>query len=441
MTREAGKMREEFNVVYLPAVVGACSQQQALDLAASADIITGSPICRRILQQKGNPMSIVAWLTRAISRARRRGVKRGPVCLRVEALESRTVLSALAAGPHVLQVNPADPQAYHTIQAAVDAASPGTDIVIFSGTYKEAVTVSTPNLRLAGAAGATVVIANPGGAMNGITVAGVNGAPLSGFALANVTVSGFDSDGVFLNGVTGFVLSQVMATNNVEYGLFPVLCANGQITHSSASGSNDTGIYVGQSANVDVQDNTVFDNVNGIEIENSTGVSATHNTVFGNTVGILADLLPGFPLPYEVSAHNTISDNTVFLNNRANTAPADDIAVLEPPGTGIALIGGEHTQVQGNNVYGNAFAGIAVLSGSDLLALAQLAGIPLPSYPPGVDTDPEHTQIHDNVVLGNGFAPGMTGFPQPADLVWTGTGQHNHWNNNLFLTSSPSELP
>src|SRR5262249_13416928 len=146
--------------------------------------------------------------------------------------------------------------------------------------------------------------------------------------------------------------------------------ANGVIEYSTASGSNDTGIYVGQSTNIVVQGNSAFNNTNGIEIENSTYVKATFNAVHNNTVGILVDLLPGFPLAFEVSAHNLVAYNLVFNNNRANTASPGDIAAVEPPGTGIALVGGDHNEVRGNLVFGNAFAGIAVLSGNDLLALA-----------------------------------------------------------------------
>jgi hypothetical protein len=163
------------------------------------------------------------------------------------------------------------------------------------------------------------------------------------------------------------------------------------------------------------------------------------NTVFGNTVGILVDLLPG--LPVETSSYNVVEGNQVFGNNRANTAPMDDIASIEPPGTGIAVVGGDQTLVRDNLVTGNAFTGIAVLSGNDLLALAPPG---TPSYPAGVNPDPTNTLVEDNVVLGNGFLPAgqvPPGFPHPADLIWTGIGTNNHWRDNLFGTSVPGALP
>ncbi|HXL54099.1 MAG TPA: hypothetical protein VN945_13285, partial [Gemmatimonadales bacterium] len=60
-----------------------------------------------------------------------------------------------------------------SIQAAVDAAVPGTVIQIEPGTYAEAIHVSVPGLALVGQRredGRGVVIENPGGEDNGIRV-------------------------------------------------------------------------------------------------------------------------------------------------------------------------------------------------------------------------------------------------------------------------------
>jgi hypothetical protein len=151
------------------------------------------------------------------------------------------------------------------------------------------------------------------------------------------------------------------------------------------------------------------------------------------------DLLPGFPLAFEVSSHNLVTNNLVFNNNRHNTAQPGDIASVEPPGVGIAVVGGDHNVIQANLVLGNAFVGIVLLSGNDLLALAPPG---TPAYPAGVDPNPNDTLVQFNVVLGNGFITSVPlGFPQPADLVWTGTGTGNHWKHNIFQTSTPSHLP
>jgi parallel beta-helix repeat protein len=281
--------------------------------------------------------------------------------------------------------------------------------------------------------------------MNGISVEGAPGATLDGFVLRNVTVRDFACDGVFLINVKNFALRNITAVNNAEYGIYPVLSAQGTISGCQASGSNDTGIYVGQSWDVSINRNHAFNNVNGIEVENSTKVQTIHNSVSGNTVGILVQLLPAGVVaipgytPVESSSKNLVAHNRVVGNNRANTAPPGDIAAVEPPGTGIAAIGGDHNVLRHNVVLGNAFAGTALLSGNDLLALAPGT----PGYPAGVAADPTHTRIVHNFVVRNGFFQGPlpSGFPKPADLLWTGTGLNNHWAHNTHVTSDPAMLP
>jgi parallel beta-helix repeat protein len=222
---------------------------------------------------------------------------------------------------------------------------------------------------------------------------------------------------VRLIGVKHFNISHVTATDNGEYGIFPIFSSHGVIANSTASGSNDTGIYVGQSREVQIVKNTVFDNLNGIEIENSSQVIAAGNLAYDNTVGIADVLLPG--LAIEASSHNEISDNRVLHNNRSNTAPPDDIVSAEPPGVGIAIVGGDHTLVTHNVVTGNVSFGIAVLGLIDLVH-------PLPfPYPANIDPNPNFILITHNAVTGNGI-----------DLFWTGTGKHNRWVRNAFNTSN-----
>src|SRR2546426_9665923 len=100
-----------------------------------------------------------------------------------------------------------------SIQAAVDAAGPGTVIQIEPGTYAEAIHISLPHLALVGQRGrdgAGVVIENPGGQDNGISVDQGS----DGFVLLNVTVRGFGENGVLLSGVNGFLISGVTAQDN-----------------------------------------------------------------------------------------------------------------------------------------------------------------------------------------------------------------------------------
>lgn len=321
-----------------------------------------------------------------------------------------------------------------SIQAAVAAAPAGTVIRIEPGTYSEAVHVTVPGLTLVGErdrSGAGVVIVNPGGAENGISVdAGSNG-----FALVNVTVRGFDGNGVWLTGVDGFLLSGVTTVDNAEYGLYPVHSSNGVIERCQASGSNDTGIYLGQSHDVVVRQSVTFGNVNGIEVENSQRVRVLANDTYDNVVGILVVLLPG--LEVKTTSDVLVSGNRVHDNNHPNFAPQGDLASFVPTGSGILVVGADRTVVEENTVTGNQFTGIAL--GSSLV-LGALSGLPPEAFA-DIEPNPDNDRIAHNVVTGNGTVASPVPFLPAVDLLWDGSGTGNCWDDNRFGTSVPAPLP
>jgi parallel beta-helix repeat protein len=319
-----------------------------------------------------------------------------------------------------------------SIQAAVDAAQPGDVIEIEPGTYAEAIHVALPGLTLAGRSrGGRVVIENPGGADNGITVEPGS----DGFVLADVTVRGFHENGVFLSGVHGFLLSGVTAQDNGEYGLFPVHSSDGLIERCRASGHDDTGIYVGQDTNVTVRASVTFANVNGIEFENVQRVRAVDNESYDNVVGILVVLLPG--LDAKTSSDVLVARNRVHDNNHANFAPPGDLASFVPTGSGILVVGADHVTVEDNLVRGNQFVGIGVAS---TLVLGQLAGLPPDAFA-DIEPDPDFDRIAHNVLVRNGEAASPIPFLPAVDLLWVPAGSGNCWSRNVFATSFPTPLP
>src|SRR5689334_2820636 len=315
-----------------------------------------------------------------------------------------------------------------SIQAALDAAAPGAVIQISSGLYREAITIAKPGISLVGLG--AVVIENPGGAEDGVSVMDAG----DGFSLANVTVRGFEENGVMLEHVDGFRLSNVRAENNGEYGLFPVFSSHGVIEGCAASGHSDTGIYVGQSDHVTIRGNVANANVNGIEIENSSHVVAEDNESFDNVAGILVVLLPG--LDVKTSATIRIRGNRVHDNNHPNFAAPGEIESFVPSGAGILVVGTDRTSVTDNIVTGNQFTGIAV--GSTLL-LGALAGLPPEAFA-DIEPNPDGARIAGNTVTGNGGTSPIPFLPA-VDLLWDGSGVGNCWRKNTFGTSAPAALP
>ena len=345
-----------------------------------------------------------------------------------------------------------------SIQAAVDAASPGDTILVEPGRYAEpgvacpanpaqtcGVAISKDGISLIGLTQGRrqVVLVNPGGQDVGIQVArtgdpaclGDPASRIQGSLIQGLTVSGFGLDGLDVVCTDGWRVTGVRAVGDAEYGIFPSLSGPGRVDHSFASGANDTGIYVGQSHDVRVDHNLAAGNVSGFEIENSSAVRLDHNEATGNTAGILSFTLPFLAVPS--NSGNQIDDNLVLGNNKANTCtPGGDVCNV-PAGSGIAVVAADANRVDHNQVHGNNSFGIIVASVCSAFHLspAQCAAL-------GIDPNPDGNHIVLNAATGNGASPDPGIAPLPgADLLWDGTGSGNCWAHNTAFSAFPAPLP
>jgi parallel beta-helix repeat protein len=129
-------------------------------------------------------------------------------------------------------------------------------------------------------------------------------------------------------------------------------------------GASDAGVYVGQSENVTIKNNTVYWNVAGIESENSENVIIEGNTSYENTGGILIFDLPGLTrYGKNIKAYN----NNVHDNNLKNFAPSGNIVGFVPPGTGFLILATRDVEIYDNEVKDNKTIGVGIVS-YDLVA-------------------------------------------------------------------------
>ena len=344
----------------------------------------------------------------------------------------------------------------NSIQQAVDRAGPGDTVMVLPGTYHEggrpcpsdatktcAVVIDKDNIALIARSSPSVpvLLVNPASQDRGIEVArqGVSGATcltnpaerVEGSLVRGFTVNGFDDDGILLMCVDHWKIERCSTNDNLEYGIFPSHCGPGRVTTSAATGSNDTGIYIGQSHEVRIDHNVAIDNVSGFEIENSANVELDHNRAFGNTAGILTFALPF--LDVKVNTSNHVHHNLSTENNRPNTClnPADVVCQV-PPGSGLLAVAADQNEMVHNVVTGNNTVGIAVVSFCVLM--------PQKCGALDIDPNPEDNVIAHNVALGNGANPSIVS-PLAVDLAWDGTGTGNCWDKNKFATEFPSPLP
>ncbi|WP_206791276.1 right-handed parallel beta-helix repeat-containing protein [Amycolatopsis sp. MtRt-6] len=321
------------------------------------------------------------------------------------------------------------PQDAPTVQQAVDAARPGDLVLVSPGVYRESVRITVPDLVLRGTDRNRVVFDGEVRRANGIVVT----AP--GVAVENLTVRDHVLNGVLVTGmadesgglargsdgytrldparfppVQGFRVSYVTASNNGLYGVYAFDSQHGVIEHSYASGSADSGFYVGQCHPCDivVRGNVAERNAVGYEGTNASGgMSVVGNRFVGNRVGLStnSDYQEAF-VPQRDAA---IVGNLVAANAQAGSPAQADGGF----GVGIGIAGGTRNLLARNLVTGNPGAGIALASAEDLA--------------------PSDNRLVGNVLSGNGV-----------DVAYAASerapGSGNCLQDNVLTSTAPAGL-
>jgi parallel beta-helix repeat protein len=316
-----------------------------------------------------------------------------------------------------------------TIQAAVDAASPGDTVMVPPGTYHESVLVTTSDLTIKGSKAAVL---DASGHQYGIVVGDQPSgdppvfpgcAPVSvhNFTLDGMTIQNADDTGIFMRGVDTFRVTNGRYLNNAEYGIFPRCSRNGRIDHNSGGGGEDATIYVGVDDNIIVEMNNVTNGEIGIELENTLNTYVGNNKVSANVAGIFVIVLPG--LPRTSTDNAVIENNVVKVNNLPNPFPPpppffDDLQLL-PSGTGILNVGGHEILIRKNVVTGNDTVGIGMVDN------------PFGFGPP------EDCVVQQNTAKNNGDNPDPRAGVPGSDLLYDGSGSGNCFAKNNFDTDFP----
>ncbi len=239
-----------------------------------------------------------------------------------------TCLLALAVTPlaqegSVLQV----PGEYPTIQAAVEAASPGDQIRVAAGVYNERVSITTSGLRLQASNGVVIDGTGLDGTSPGVSISGAENAPLVGVELAGFEIRNFPQ---------GIVVVQA-----VELSIH-----RNDIHHNAGVGVELLTVRLSK-----VSQNAVYSNGgHGLYLR----LGSAHNTVRANRfnengVSVAGQKGSGIVVTGPLSNDNELLENEVIGNNGWG------IMISRPSGP---LTG---TLVAQNRVHGNVRAGIVVM--------------------------------------------------------------------------------
>jgi plastocyanin len=300
------------------------------------------------------------------------------------------------------------PEDYPTIQGAVDRVQPGGMVLVAPGIYEEQVTVTTPYITIRGEDRNRTIIDGGFQRANGIQVIEADGVVIQNMTARNELLNGF-----YWSGVHGFWGSYLTAYNNGDYGIFAYASDLGQFDHSFASGSPDSGFYIGQCdpCHAVITDVIATDNAAGFSGTNASGdLSVVNSEWYGNLAGIVPNTLDSELLAPQHDA--VIAGNYVHDNGNPD---APTIALTYPAfGTGILVTGGSDNVVTNNLVEDSPTYGILVM----------------PIYDSNLWVTQDNT-VHDNVVRRSGLADLGLGAPSAGGDCFA---------TNDFETSQPPAI-
>jgi hypothetical protein len=304
---------------------------------------------------------------------------------------------------HVIHV-PADQP---TIQDAVNTAQPGDLILVAPGVYHEAVKVCTAGLTIRGENRATTILDGQSKLTNGFTVLADN------VIIENMTAHHYQGNGFFWTNQTGYRGSYLTAYDNGDYGIYSFGSVYGEFNDSYASGSPDSGFYIGQCYPCDAIITRVWSEWNGLGY---SGTNAGGNVVLEdsewdmNSAGVVPNTLDSEKGAPQRGA--TLLNN--YVHNNGNAKAPYNLWSHIPLGAGILLAGGDKNYVARNTAKDNSTYGILVVGNIDQNFWLASGNV-----------------VENNTVSGSGIADLALGAP---------SGANNCFSNNKAATTLPPLL-
>jgi nitrous oxidase accessory protein NosD len=294
-----------------------------------------------------------------------------------------------------------------SIQKAIKAADPGDTIVVLGGVHHESVVIKKDGISLRGDDAVLKPPAKP------TSPCGASGfcVQADDVSISGFTVRNFPASGIIAIGAHNAKFVTNRAFNNGEYGIAAFSSPGTRMIANLTSGSDDAGLYVGDSPHADatVVANETYDNFLGILVRNALHGKIVGNRVHNNCLGML--FLADAPGPAGAFG---VSGNKVVNNTRA--CPAFEDA---PPlsGVGIALLGARGMEIKGNHIVHNVPSGPTSFSGG-VVVTKGFGG-----------TAPTNNTVVGNTILRN-----------KPDIFWDKSGSGNRFEPNNCKTSKPGGL-
>lgn len=329
-----------------------------------------------------------------------------------------------------------------SIQAAVDAAAPGSTIVVMPGEYVEthggqAAVLVEKSLTLIGSregGGEAKILPGPGNT-EGIWVRGTAENFVENVHIEGFTIDGFEENGIWTFYVRDFEIRNNNVGNADHVGIYPQLSAQGLVRDNIAFGGLDSAMWVSGSEEVRVIDNEVYGAPLGLQVNVSKNIDVERLTAYDNVVGVAfthplasglgddVDLAFGYR---SESVH--FWDSNVFENNLPNPLEGDSGLAFLPSGLGVLIVGHDRAYVEENSLVDNNYAGVSV---ADYCIVNDVTDD---------DCAPDENTLVRNTITGNGTNPPDHPFAAlAADVIIFGAGEDNCMADNAYDTHFGAE--
>ena len=319
------------------------------------------------------------------------------------------------------------------IDTALFNAKAGQTIVLPKGSFNVDTTILIDNtskhnnLTFTGHGISSTILnfSNCSSCEDGVRFEGVEGVVIRDMSVNEAGKNGIKAvnvDGIHFNYTATVWEGELTLETESAYGLYPVESDNILIENSYAKGSNDAGIYVGQSNDIVVRNNVAEYNIAGIEIENSNRADVYNNIATLNSGGLLSFDLPGTNQKF--GTNTRWFNNKSYDNNTPNVGPGTVGKV--PAGTGMLVLATRDVEIYNNEIYDNKTNAVSISSyfliepdPANYAPEGNLFGDITGGWTPLT----QNVQVHNNVFTNNTYAPEVNSLLGDAIAAYT-SGQH-----------------
>ena len=214
---------------------------------------------------------------------------------------------AVLLGGNTLYVGGSGPNNYTKIQDAIDNASDGDIIFVYSGMYSENVVIRK-SIALIGENRNNTII--DGGGSGDVVYVTSDNVTITGFTLQN---SGSDlrDAGIGLHAAQGLHIENNIIVNNNDDGVYIWYSNHCTICGNIIGGNSYNGIGLRYSSNCTITSNTISNNGDGIYLACSSNCIITDNIMIEDSISMFGRSVEEWNT-YTIGTSNTVNGKPVY---------------------------------------------------------------------------------------------------------------------------------